>query len=146
MRVGYGTSAWTPRRAHCSTIFTTGSKSPTTAWSVCYVCSSFDLPIRRSRARPSGDGRFIWRWLWMQGCWEGKVNLRDFREEWLPLRSDIVIGASQTVLEGKTVDFEYLRIESRPEGVFYVASLSGKKETSFRLAGRSEDGPDEIFT
>jgi len=74
------------------------------------------------------------------------VNLRDFREEWLPLRSDIVIGASQTVLEGKTVDFEYLRIESRPEGVFYVASPSGKKETSFRLAGRSEDGPDEIFT
>ena len=35
---------------------------------------------------------------------------------------------------------------SRPEGVFYVASPSGKKETSFRLAGRSEDGPDEIFT
>src|SRR5438067_2608601 len=21
---------------------------------------------------------------WLPGCWEGKVNLRDFREEWLP--------------------------------------------------------------
>jgi hypothetical protein len=83
---------------------------------------------------------------WLQGCWEGKVNLRDFREEWLPLRSDIIIGASQTVLEGKTIDFEYLRVESRPDGIFYIASPSGKKETSFRLTGRSEDGPDEIFT
>jgi hypothetical protein len=83
---------------------------------------------------------------WLPGCWEGKVNLRDFREEWLPLRGDVMIGASQTVLPGKTLDFEYLRIEPRPEGVFYVASPSGKKETSFRLTGRSEDGADEIFT
>jgi hypothetical protein len=83
---------------------------------------------------------------WLQGCWEGKVNLRDFREEWLPLRGDMMIGASQTVSQGKTLDFEYLRIESRPDGVHYVAVPAGKKETSFRLAGKGEDGPDEIFT
>lgn len=83
---------------------------------------------------------------WLQGCWEGKVNLRDFREEWLPLRGDMMIGVSQTVSQGKTLDFEYLRIESRPDGVYYVAVPAGKKETSFRLAGKAEEGPDEIFT
>jgi Domain of unknown function (DUF6265) len=83
---------------------------------------------------------------WLHGCWDGKVNLRDFREEWLPLRGDMMIGVSQTVAQGKTQDFEYLRLELRPEGVFYVAVPSGKKETSFRLSGKTRDGDSEIFT
>jgi hypothetical protein len=83
---------------------------------------------------------------WLHGCWDGKVNQRDFREEWLPLRGDMMIGVSQTVSQGKTQDFEYLRLELRPEGIFYVAAPSGKKETSFRLSGRTRDGENEIFT
>jgi uncharacterized protein DUF6265 len=83
---------------------------------------------------------------WLQGCWDGKVNQRDFREEWLPLRGEMMIGASQTVLQGKTQDFEYLRLELRPDGVYYVAIPSGKKESPFRLKGKSTDGDDEIFT
>jgi hypothetical protein len=84
---------------------------------------------------------------WIHGCWEGKVNQRDFREEWLPLSGDVMIGASQTSLRGKTVDFEYLRLEPRPDGVFYVAAPSGKNETSFRLASQATaTGGDEVFT
>jgi len=83
---------------------------------------------------------------WLHGCWDGKVNQRDFREEWLPLRGDMMIGVSQTVSQGKTQDFEYLRLELRPEGIFYVAVPAGKKETSFRLSGRTRDGENEIFT
>ena len=83
---------------------------------------------------------------WLHGCWDGKVNQRDFREEWLPLRGDMMIGVSHTVSQGKTQDFEYLRLELRPEGVFYVAAPSGKKETSFRFSGKTQDGDREIFT
>jgi hypothetical protein len=83
---------------------------------------------------------------WLHGCWDGKVNLREFREEWLPLRGDIMVGVSQTVMQAKTLDFEYLRLESRPEGIFYVAVPAGKRETSFRLAGKTQDGASEIFT
>jgi hypothetical protein len=82
---------------------------------------------------------------WLQGCWDGKVNQRDFREEWLPLRGEMMIGASQTVLQGKTQDFEYLRIEARPDGVYYVAVPSGTKESPFRLKGKWTDGDDVIF-
>src|SRR6185312_7094646 len=57
---------------------------------------------------------------WVHGCWGGKVNQRDFREEWLPPGGDMMVGVSQTTLRGKTVDFEYLRLETRPEGIFYV--------------------------
>jgi hypothetical protein len=83
---------------------------------------------------------------WMHGCWEGKVNQRDFREEWLPPAGDMMIGVSQTTLRDKTIDFEYLRLESRPEGVFYLAAPSGKNEAAFRLAGQTTSGGDEVFT
>ncbi len=82
---------------------------------------------------------------WLHGCWDGKVNQRDFREEWLPLRGDMMVGVSQTVLEAKTIDFEYLRLEARPEGVFYVAVPSGTKETSFRFVGKTVDDGRDIF-
>jgi hypothetical protein len=82
----------------------------------------------------------------MRGCWEGKVNQRDFREEWLPTAGDMMLGVSQTTLRDKTIDFEYLRLESRPEGVFYIAAPSGKNEAAFRLAGQATSGGDEVFT
>ena len=83
---------------------------------------------------------------WLHGCWDGKVNQRDFHEQWLPMRGDMMIGVSQTVSQGKTVDYEYLRLELRPEGMFYVAVPSGAKETSFRFSGKTIDGGSEIFT
>ncbi|MGH8850513.1 MAG: DUF6265 family protein [Casimicrobiaceae bacterium] len=84
---------------------------------------------------------------WVSGCWEGKVNQRQFREEWLPLTGDMMVGVSQTALKGKTIDYEYLRLEQRPEGVFYVAAPSGKNESSFRLTSEATaEGGDEVFT
>jgi hypothetical protein len=83
---------------------------------------------------------------WLAGCWEGKINLRDFREEWLPLRGDIMVGASQTAMQGKTLSYEYLRLEPRADAVYYIPAPSGKKETPFRMSGKKVDGSDEIFT
>ena len=102
-----------------------------------------DKPADKPADNPTGPLAPL---AWMRGCWEGKVNQRDFREEWLPTASDMMIGVSQTTLRDKTIDFEYLRLESRPEGVFYVAAPSGKNEAAFRLAGQTTSGGDEVFT
>jgi hypothetical protein len=83
---------------------------------------------------------------WLAGCWEGKVNERDFREEWLPLRGDVMVGAGQTAMQGKTLSYEYLRLEPRADAVYYIAVPSGKKETLFRLSSKQTDGGDAIFT
>jgi hypothetical protein len=83
---------------------------------------------------------------WLAGCWEGKINERDFREEWLPLRGDVMVGVSQTAMQSKTLSYEYLRLEPRADAVYYIPSPSGKKETPFRLSGKKVDGGDEIFT
>ncbi|HEY2862385.1 MAG TPA: DUF6265 family protein [Casimicrobiaceae bacterium] len=83
---------------------------------------------------------------WLHGCWEGNVNQRAFREEWLPLVGDRMVGVSQTTLRGKTVDFEYLRLEPRPDGVFYVAAPAGKDEAAFRLVSQTTVDAAEVFT
>lgn len=87
---------------------------------------------------------------WIEGCWRGSVNQREFREQWMPLRGGMLLGVSQTVMGGKTQDYEYLRIESRPEGLYYVAKPSVEKEDAFKLVGKTvdttSDRNDEIFT
>jgi hypothetical protein len=85
---------------------------------------------------------------WLEGCWRGSVNQREFREHWLPLRGGMMVGIGQTVMQDKTQDYEYLRIESRPDGIYYVAIPSGKKESAFRLANTVTDdnGTEYTFT
>jgi len=87
---------------------------------------------------------------WLEGCWESDVNKRQTREHWLPLRGNLMLGMSHTVVQGKTQDYEYLRMESRPDGVFYVVLPSGQNATSFKFEGKSVitmgDRNDEAFT
>ena len=83
---------------------------------------------------------------WLSGCWRGNVNQREFREHWLPLRGNLLIGAGHTVTQDRTQNFEYVRIESRADGLHYVAQPSAGKELSFRLVDRQVDGLDTIFT
>jgi hypothetical protein len=83
---------------------------------------------------------------WLAGCWQGAVNTRSFREQWMPLRGGLIVGASHTVVGEKTQSFEYMRIESRPDGIFYVVAPSGASETAFRLTGETSDGEARIFT
>jgi len=80
------------------------------------------------------------------GCWRGTANQRDFREHWLPLRGNLLVGAGHTVMGNRTQDYEYMRIEPRADGIYYVAVPSGQRETAFKLASRQVEGPDTIFT
>ena len=83
-------------------------------------------PAPRTEAAEAPDLAAL---AWLEGCWRGTVNQREYREHWLPLRGGLLVGVSQTVAQGKTQGYEYLRVESRADGVYYVASPSGKSET-----------------
>ena len=64
---------------------------------------------------------------------------RDFREHWMAPQGGMLLGVSQVVMAGKTVGYEYLKIETRPDGVYYVAVPSDSKEEAFRYAGVTID-------
>ena len=93
-------------------------------------------------ARPAGLAALGW----LAGCWQGAVNLREFREQWTPLRGGVMAGVGHTVMGEKTQSIEYLRLESRPDGDYYVVAPVGESPAAFRLAGMTRDGDDEIFT
>jgi hypothetical protein len=86
---------------------------------------------------------------WLEGCWRGTVNKREFREQWMPLRGNLLLGVSQTVIGGTTDGYEYLRLEPRPDGIHYVVWQPGKSEVAYRLAeqrvDRTMERNDEIF-
>ncbi len=64
---------------------------------------------------------------WLEGCWRGEVAQYEFREHWLPLRGGLMVGAGHVVFQGKTQDYGYLRLETRPDGVYYVSISLGPR-------------------
>jgi hypothetical protein len=83
---------------------------------------------------------------WLEGCWQGSVNGRDFREQWQPLRGDMLVGVWQLVLAGRMQDYQFLRLERR-DGSLYFSQFSGdRKELAFKLAQVATDDKDTVFT
>jgi hypothetical protein len=83
---------------------------------------------------------------WLRGCWEGKVARREFTEQWQSARGGMMLGSSQTVIGQRTQDYTYMRLETRPDGVYYVVVPSGKKEIAFKLTGVEDDKGVKVFT
>lgn len=90
---------------------------------------------------------------WLRGCWAGNVNRRDFAEQWLPPRAEMMVGVSHTVVQNRndaskarTEDYTYLRLEARADGVYYIAVPSGKTELPFKLTGVENDKGITVFT
>lgn len=94
----------------------------------------------------STDITSVFSLAWLEGCWSGNVNQRSFREHWTPVRGSMLLGVGSTVFQGKVQDFEYLRIEQKPDGVFYVALPAGKNETPFRLMSITPDDQATLYT
>ncbi|GMU72066.1 MAG: hypothetical protein AMXMBFR42_15250 [Burkholderiales bacterium] len=84
---------------------------------------------------------------WLSGCWWGEVNRHEFREYWHPLRGDMMVGVSRLAYPDKVISYEYLRLEQRPDGVYYVAAPKGKPEAAFKLTSTTKDKErgDDLF-
>jgi hypothetical protein len=98
---------------------------------------------KRAEARPASPLAAL---SWLEGCWRGEANNREFREHWLPLRGDLLVGISHTVMKGRTLGYEYLRIENRADGIYYVVVAEGTKETALKLLKSDVDGENTTFT
>lgn len=70
---------------------------------------------------------------WMSGSWATAQGKLQIEEHWTRPAGDSMIGMGRTVSGGKTVFFEYLRIEARADGIFYVAHPKARPGTDFKL-------------
>ena len=81
---------------------------------------------------------------WISGDWETAPGRMQIDEHWTKVAGNSLIGMSRTVAGGKTVFFEYLRIEARGSDIYYVAHPKARTPgTDFKLARLT--GQEAVF-
>ena len=81
---------------------------------------------------------------WLAGDWELRDGTDCVEEHWTLPAADKLIGMSRTVDQnGRTKSFEFVRIEARADGIYYVAQPGGRPGVDFRLT--SEPGSGELI-
>jgi uncharacterized protein DUF6265 len=76
---------------------------------------------------------------WLAGGWQGTMGKAQIEEHWIQPAGGTMLGVSRTIAGSRTVSFEFLRIEGRPDGPVYVAQPQGRPPVEFRLTQRSEN-------
>ena len=76
---------------------------------------------------------------WISGAWQSEPGgKRQIEEHWTSVAGASMLGMSRTVAGDKTVEFEYLRIEQRADGIYYVAHPKARcPGTDFKLTRAS---------
>ncbi len=80
---------------------------------------------------------------WLSGLWEGDDGKLAMEELWLPPKGGMMaaIHRDYSIAKGKTVSFEFLRIEETRDGLVYLAMPQGRPATPFKLV---EGGPERL--
>jgi hypothetical protein len=94
----------------------------------------------------------------MAGCWESRDDSKKLliSEQWMSPAGTSILGMGRTVKDGKSIDWEFMRIEQRPDGIFYIAKpKANSTETDFKLIStdasrfvfenKSHDFPQRVF-
>lgn len=81
---------------------------------------------------------------WLSGDWETAPGRMQIDEHWTKVSGGSLFGLSRTVAGGRTVFFEYLRIEARGADIFYVAHPKARTPgTDFKLVKLT--GQEAVF-
>ncbi|MCG3119456.1 MAG: hypothetical protein ALAOOOJD_01865 [bacterium] len=70
---------------------------------------------------------------WLAGCWDGSSSGRESLEQWMKPSGQTMLGMSRTVVNGKTVAYEFIQLREQDGEIFYIAKPSGQAEASFKL-------------
>jgi hypothetical protein len=70
---------------------------------------------------------------WMAGAWTRADADATTEEHWMAPAGNAMLGMGRSVRGGKMVEFEFMRIEVRGDGIFYVASPNGGDSVAFRM-------------
>jgi len=74
------------------------------------------------------------QFAWLSGNWTLEEGATRTDEIWTTPSSNLMLGMSRTLKAGKTVAFEFVSLQKRDDGVYYVAQPSGRPPVDFRLA------------
>lgn len=89
--------------------------------------------IAAGKIRQSDSAADLAKLAWISGSWISPPGKTQIEEHWTDVGGNMLLGVGRTLSGGKTVFFEFLRIEARPDGVYYVAQPGGRPATDFKL-------------
>jgi hypothetical protein len=90
-------------------------------------------PTAAAPTAPATPAASIDSLSWMVGSWTGKMGKAGIEEHWIPPAGKTMMAVARTVVGDRTVAFEFLRIEQRPDAIVYIAQPGGRPPTEFRL-------------
>lgn len=70
---------------------------------------------------------------WLSGCWGYERSDAAYREHWLPATGNVILGASQRVVDGFSKEFEFLRLVTTGSGFDYIRQPQGEPEIRYGL-------------
>ncbi len=76
---------------------------------------------------------------WMSGSWAGSQGDTDMEEVWTAPKGGSLLGLHRDVSGGRTISYEFFRIETAPGGITYWASPRGRPATPFRMVENAKD-------
>jgi hypothetical protein len=88
------------------------------------------LALSGSAAAAAADLKSL---AWMAGTWTGVADSVEMEEIWTAPKAQSMLGLHRDAAEGRTVSFEFLRIEATSEAITYWASPKGRPATPFKL-------------
>jgi uncharacterized protein DUF6265 len=94
--------------------------------------STINLEAQTPAATPA---QTISELSWLAGDWQTAAGGRSQTDEhWTHPAGGSMLGLSRTVAGGRTHEFEYLRIEQREDGIYYVAHPKARcPATDFKM-------------
>ncbi|MCP3143407.1 DUF6265 family protein [Pyxidicoccus xibeiensis] len=101
-------------------------------------CRSAVRPLPEAQARASTCGASIDDVAWLAGDWQGASGPGVVDEHWTRAAGNSMLGMSRYVSGGRTVFFEYLRIEARADGLYYIAHPKARPGVEFKLVHCAE--------
>ncbi len=73
------------------------------------------------------------RFAWLAGCWSGTLaGGATYEEIWMPPLGGSLVGMARMSREGRTLSFEFMRIDDDGENAVFAAQPSGRAPTEFR--------------
>lgn len=84
----------------------------------------------RAGASPTPDLTAL---AWLAGNWTGTQDGVEMEELWQKPKGNSMLALHRDVKEGRTISFEFLRIEATADAITYWASPRGRPATPFKL-------------
>jgi hypothetical protein len=99
------------------------------------ICGQTSSQPTHAAANVAEPASTVSELAWISGSWQTAPGGRlQIEEHWMAPAGNTMIGMGRTVSGGRTVEFEYLRIEERAGEIYYVASPKGRcPATDFKL-------------